>query len=159
MKRLVCVLALVIGGCGSNATPASPSPPPAPVYPSLVGTWTGTVSIGVLASGVPIGTNLCQTTWLMPSQTNDVFSGTYTLSGGSLTPCVQSAAFSGTVTQSGAVSLTFGVGANPAGCVLTSQTAMTGLLSGGTITLQQTNHFTCGSTLADQVVTVDLTKR
>jgi len=152
-------LAVICGGlllfavnCGSS--PSAPSS----TYHALVATWTGTTTIGVLGNGIVVGQNVCHTSWIVGAQTNAAFSGTFTLSGGSSSPCVQATSFTGTVTPDGAATVSYVSNPSNSGCVLSSSTPLAGVVTGSTWTLQQTNHFLCANVPADQIVTVALTK-
>lgn len=158
MKRLLAAgLCLFALACGGNS-PAAPSAPPTPVYPNLVAAWAGTATIGVVTVGQN-ASNICQSTWIVASQTADTISGTFQLTGGTVVACGQSGTFSGTVTTAGAVTIAFNPPPPPAGCSVVSGTPLTGVATSTTLTLQQTVHLTCTGSAVDQTVTLALTKR
>jgi hypothetical protein len=153
MNRLLLLFVCVfVAACGSgnNTTayvPTAPTPPPAPTYPSMVGPWTGTTTITAAIVGGLSGSNTCTETWLVDSQSGGSFSGTFQTSGGTTTSCAQAGTFSGTVSTSGSLSVRFSSTLNPlTGCARTGGSdSFSGLLSGGTGTLQMSQTLHCTS--------------
>lgn len=162
MQRFLLAALLVSTlACGSSSSPTSPSAPaapPAPVYPNLIAGWSGTATI-TASTGSVSASNVCQSTWIISSQTNGDIAGTFQLSGGTTVNCAQSSVLTGTVTPAGAVSITFTAQAPPAGCAVLSGTPLAGVVTGASMTLQQTVHLTCSGSAVDQNVTMALTKR
>lgn len=162
LTRLALAVLLVSTlACGSSSSPAAPStpaPPPAPVYPNLIAGWSGTATITASSTSVS-ASNVCQSTWIISSQTNGDISGTFQLSGGTTVNCAQSSVLTGTVTTAGALSIAFTAQAPPAGCTVLSGTPLAGVVTGASMTLQQTVHLTCNGSAVDQNVTIALTKR
>ena len=118
LRLALLVPAAVAIGCSSPSIASStPAPaaataptPSAPTFPSLSGTWNGTVSItDVLAGHNQSVTGVCNTTWtntqFFPAST---FGGTMSISSSSATnaaTCGGGLNYTGTVTTAGAVSI------------------------------------------------------
>ena len=111
----VCTL---VPGCSSSSSPAAPAPvqtttttaPAAPTFPSLTGTWTGTVTFtnAVIIPSQQSVTETCNSTWTN-TQSGGTFSGSMTISSSSATNaqnCGGAAVpYTGTVTAAGGVSI------------------------------------------------------
>ena len=165
MRRLLCALAVLCAACSPSA--------PSPTYPSLLGTWTGTMDVNLIANGVSGNFNQCLAPWSIRTQNGGDFTGSFTtapINGITLAPCAQSTSFSGrvsTLTATGANLIDVNVGALPAetppGCTLTSQTPLTGSVSQyGTsllLGLIQSNRFQCGTLSPVQFIRVTLSRK
>lgn len=128
------------GGDSSPVAPSntSPAPPPAPVYPQMVGTWLGTVTITALGISFT-----CNVSLLVGSQTGGTFNGTFQESGG--VGCSSAGNSTGTVTTGNQVSLTnVATVTDGAVCTDTNKTE-NGLVSGRTLTIQANFTRTCTS--------------
>lgn len=165
MKRVLLALIIVTAAACGSSSPSSPSMPSAPVptapvYPNLVAGWSGTATIGAVGGGAA-ASNVCQTTWVITSQSAGSFSGSYQLSGGTTTTCGQSASVQGTVDTTGQISIAFtsNQSAVPAGCTIAGGTAMTGVVTGNAMTLQQTVRLTCNGVAIEQTASIALSRR
>lgn len=161
MKQLslVVVLAACLSACGSS--PTAPSAPPAPVYTNLIGGWSGTSSITVqqTATGVR-ATNICTTQWIVTAQAGGALTGTFQLSGGTLTACAQSGNFSGSLSTTGALSLAYASTSGSSTCTFVGgDTAFSGVATASTITAQETLHLNCSGFATDQINSISLTRR
>jgi hypothetical protein len=150
LKRLAlaALACCVVAGCSNDSSgPTAPTPAPQPQFSSLVGGWTGTLTINASIAGLS-GSNSCTQSWTITSQTSGNFSGTFQLSGGTAAPCAQSGTVSGTITAAGAFTdLTFGVQVNPiTNCTRVALTPYAGNVTGGTsINVQSTETLSCNS--------------
>ncbi len=164
------VFALISAACGSGGitptapvtpTPVTPTPPP-PSYPAMTGNWTGTAVI-VAVVGASTGSNTCALTWTIPTQTAGAFSGTFQLSGGTVTPCAGAGAVTGTIGTDGtlgslAIDTTVGAPLPPS-CVKTGTTPYSGLLSNGLLRATSTEQLVCSGQSASRNSTVSLSKQ
>lgn len=167
MRTLVCVvcLCLLAAACGSSPTqpspPTQPPAPPAPQFPSMMGAWNGTTTI-VAVVGTVSGSNVCTQSWLITSQTQGSFSGSFQLSGGTTVACASAGTVSGTIATNGAISgLTFSAQISPPnpGCTKTSgDTVFSGLLTNATLTATASDAFLCNGIAASRNLTLSIQK-
>lgn len=164
MKRLVLVVALLASACGGQS-PTAPTPaptPPALSYINLVGAWTGTATIAAInLTTNERATNVCSTTWIVASQNSNILSGTFQLSGGTLVACGQAGTFTGNVTTAGGITLTYTQTAGgTSSCIpISTVSDLSGVATFGTITAQQSVRLSCPTFLAEQTLTLSLTRR
>jgi len=166
MRRLLCALALLCAACGG---PSAPSP----TYPNLVGGYTGTMDVTVIANGVPVGLqNQCGVAWLIQSQNGGDFTGAFEATPNAVTfaPCPQRTSFSGkfsNIVPPGLQPSDFDVVALPAdtppGCTLISQTPLHGVWSqygnASLLSLLGWNRFQCGTQSPYQSIRFTLSRR
>jgi hypothetical protein len=108
--RLVLVLIGVCLGCGGS--PSAPSPPPPPPF---LGEWSGLIDISYQHPLIgETRHDICDHQWTVQTQAGTAFSGMFRAAGGTALfprgePCLDSGAFSGSVSSSGQVTaLTYG---------------------------------------------------
>ncbi len=162
----VVAFALCVAGCGSSdpVAPSSVTPTsvatPQPVYPNMVGAWSGTTSITV-QQGAARATNICTSTWIVDTQGQSNFAGTFQLSGGTIVACAQSGNFAGTVSTQGSITVAYATtGGGSTGCTTVGgDTAFTGVVSGSSLTAQETLHLNCGGLATDQINQITLSRR
>jgi len=131
MGKAALPLAFVVCfGCGGSESASVTAPlvvtaPPPVTYPSLVGSWGGTLAID---AGVYDGyseTIVCTHGWIITTQTEGTFTGTFQTSGGTVynsagTPfdCSGAGTISGVVSSSGSINnLTPNIPLSPGDCV------------------------------------------
>ena len=140
---------------GNNSSSTAPS---TPTPPNIIAAWAGDASLDMVQGGVHV-TNHCDTTWTVTAQSGTSISGNYTLSGGTVIACGSSGPWGGTVDVNGSVSIPFSATVI-AGCTRTVNPPLTGVVSGSSMTLTQTNQYVCSPAGAtQQIVTLTLTKR
>jgi hypothetical protein len=131
----------------------------APVFPNLIGGWTGTWSTTV-AGGV---TNVCNNSWLVTSQSGAAFSGTWQTLGGNPFPtaCASAGTLTGTVSQPNAISGLVFTSTVGAGCTRTvGDGRFSGALSGSVITVQMFDTVQCpGEPTAIRSSTISMRKQ
>lgn len=159
LSLFVAALGLVVGACGSD----SPAAPAGPTYPNIIGAWTGTATIAVV--GVSVSgtvTNICSTTWIINQQTDANFSGTFQLSGGTVAACGQSGSFTGMITPTGSITVnwnSFTVVSGSSCTYVSGSAVLVGVITGNSWTTQETIRESCPGLVADQTVTLALSKR
>lgn len=168
----ILALALALSGCSDSPTSPSPTPqpapPPAPVFLNMVAGWSGRATLAaVIRQTNERGTNVCDQSWVVTSQTGGTFTGTFQSSGGTLVACAQAGTFTGVITTSGTLqSLDFDVALGAAsGCTRISGSAtLTGVVSAtGALTAQGADALRCtvnGVALeADRTISLEMAKR
>jgi hypothetical protein len=160
---LILVAALVCS-CGSSSTS------PTPVPPSLVGNWSGglTITITAVDSGRPQSVR-CGFDWSVVSQTNGFFSGTWTLSRPADVPppiCAPSTgAVTGSISANAALTdMSFErlLDLNPECIRLSGSGQMSGTATPVSINAERRQRVQCPSAtppVVDLVEAVSLTKR
>jgi hypothetical protein len=141
---LAVVTSLLASACGGT-TPTSPTSTPAPSqYPNMLGSWSGTLVIVAVTPLLTV-TNICAENWRVNNQNGGQFSGPFTDSGGTSTPCAQTGTVSGNVTTTGAISgLTYDVATGLLPCVSPAgHDVFSGSLQGQTLTAQTTDALIC----------------
>ena len=129
----------------------SPGPmSPTPSTPSLVGNWTGTLTVEqIVPPEGPRIVNVCNETWTVTTQTEGRFAGTFQASGGTVTRCTEAGSLAGTVSTSGEIaSLTFnppvGSPSDTSTCRRVSGDGVyTGRLDGASLTAQTAERALC----------------
>lgn len=118
------------------------------MYPDLSGTWNGNLTIKVL-TGAIAPSMICVHQWTIGSSADGKFSGTWQSSPDGALPflavpaCQQSGQLSGTITPSGAITLSFNATLTPAGCS-GGNDAVSGTLSSGTLSASAQDTIACG---------------
>ena len=105
MRRAILVIASCTCACGSPTAPAQ-------AYPDLSGTWSGNLTIIIPLPGTPPASVVCIHEWTIGSSTGGQISGTWHSIPDTGVPrvtpaCEQAGRLSGTVTPSGAISVSF----------------------------------------------------
>ena len=160
---LVVSTMLLFGSCGgsSPSSPTSPSaaPAPTPVYPSMVGVWTGNLSN--TNSGDISGSYTCPYQFSISSQTQGTFGGTFFQQQSSDANCVgRSGTLTGSVSTAGGATVTPVGGTNPI-CTPQGSIAWSGNVSGGrTMFLSRTYTDSCtGGFTVRRTQNLSLTKQ
>jgi len=139
---LCAVLFTVLFACGGGSSSSSPSAP-TPQYPNMKGDWSGTATVGTTANGVS-ATNVCDVTFSITNQSGGSFSGIFRNSGGTTVACIWAGTLSGTVSTSGALSVSMlPAGGAPTGCTLVAENPLAGIVSGSSLSLDSLQRFNC----------------
>ena len=155
------------GGESSLSTPAAPTPvpaaPSAPNYANMVGGWEGTVSFN---QSSPAGGSAasCRQTWVVTSQNQGSFLGTFQtappVGTTTTTTCTQSGSVEGVIAPSGAITdIVHSTVINPNGCMRTMRTAMVGVVTGSSLSAQTTEQRICSGVTVSVGISIALTKR
>lgn len=149
------LVACLAASCGGDDGSLGPSQ----TYPSMVGSWEGTLTVSGTAGGSPVS-NTCRETWTISSQSSADFAGTFETSGGSPNPCAQSGSLNGTVATGGGVTdIVHSALINPNACTRVSRTAMAGSVNGAVLTAQSNETLSCNGTTITRTLAVSMTKR
>jgi hypothetical protein len=129
----------------------------------MIGSWSGTRTVEEVVT--PSGSrsiNVCNETWVVATQIDGQFTGTFQRSGG----CTESGSMNGTVSMSGEVTGLMFVpqgGSRTTTCQLVSGGVYTGLLNGASLTAQTAERTVCvgGGTLLqfDRTFTLSMNKQ
>ena len=146
----LAILAVVASCGGGSPGPTSPTPATSP-YPMMVGSWRGTLTVEQLVTpGSGERTvSLCNETWVITTQTEGRFSGTFQAEG----VCAHSGTMFGTVSISGAITgLTFSAFVGSPGETSTCRRVSgdgvyAGVLSGTSLTAQTAERTVCAVAL------------
>jgi hypothetical protein len=147
------LLAALVAGCGDNE-PSSPSS----TYPTMVGSWEGTVTTSGSVGGTP-ASNTCREAWTISSQSAGDFLGMFQTSGGTAAPCTQSGTVNGIVTTGSAVTDIVHSAGSPNTCTRLQRSAMAGVVTGAALSAQSSETLSCSGTTLTRSIAVSMTKR
>ena len=161
---MIGVLLFAVGcsGGGGSAPASTPTAPTviAPSFPSMTGGWSGTRSLTLTERGglQHRDSNLCTETWIIGSQTEGRFSGTFQTSGGTTTVCSHAGPVSGDVSTTGTISNVVFTDPPPAGLTVCTRTGGSATFGGvvtnaAALTVEGTDLQRCTVTAGAIVVT------
>ncbi len=140
MRRAILLTALAAIACGGG--PTTPSMPPAPVYPNMLGGWSGTW-VETYTTNLGSGTITCNETWVVDAQNPaGVFSGTYQNSGEDQA-CTLAGLLDGNVFVGGEARIQLHSSASPCALLSGDPTFSGFVSSAGALTTQQTIDVRC----------------
>jgi hypothetical protein len=111
-----------------------------PTTPNLIGVWAGTLTIAVSELS-----NTCNQNWVITSQNDGQFSGTFQMSGRKTASCGQAGNLSGSVSTTGVISnLTYSVVIGATTCARVAGGIFSGVLfNSGTLSAQASDTLRC----------------
>ena len=157
------VLIVACSGRSAVVTPTAPTPVVTPAaFPAMTGGWSGTRSITLVERGGfnRRDSNTCTETWILTTQTDGRFSGTFQIAGGTTTTCSQSGTVTGEVSTSGTLSALVFTDPPPTGLTVCRRTGGSAEFSGvvanaAAVTAQRVDVQSCTVTAGTLVVTAD----
>lgn len=119
MRYALLIAVLVSIACGGPSTPTVP-PTPAPIiYPNMLGGWSGTqADTWVSVDGTRPGGRSCNEAWLVTSQVDSFFSGSFQRTQGNSDVCARSGNIEGRAEASGIFSVSYSATGVAGGCQL-----------------------------------------
>jgi hypothetical protein len=170
--RKILIVALLCAGC-SSPTPLAPSTasasppvvappvvPPAPTFPVVSGTWTGTYAETDSAVTPNYSlTVVCGATWNVFAQTAGTFTGDLLLSGSSQgINCSGGLRLTGSVSQTGVLTIDRAWPYDDAHCALKTTENLHGALTGSAVTINQKDSWSCPPYLIARTILIQVTK-
>ena len=145
-SNLVFFIAVAVTSCGGpSSEPTSPTPVPSTSrYPGMVGNWSGMLTVENVF-GIQRIVTACDETWVVATQTEGHFAGTFQAGG----TCAQSGSMNGIVSMAGDVTgLTFSIFVGSPGETSTCRRVSgdgvyTGLLNGASLMAQTAERTLC----------------
>lgn len=141
------LVASSLAGCSSDS-PASPSNA-STGFPNVIGIWLGSRTEDTRVAGGAATHSECAERWLVHTQNNASFAGTYEIGGSASAGCSQQAgSIEGTITATGTIvtfSTTPVLGILNACVVATAQASLTGGFLSGALNLRLSDQVTCSS--------------